>query len=159
MKFISTLFLIALISLNFSVLVANAHCEIPCGIYHDDLRVTQIREHIDTIEKSIHQIEELSAAEKRNENQIVRWVMNKETHAGMIQEIASQYFLTQKVKPVAAENEAERAGYFQKLEILHRIMVQAMKAKQSLDLEGIKILRGLTDELGKEFAPAVEKGK
>lgn len=159
MKSLSVVFLVAIFLCNFSAPAALAHCEIPCGIYHDDLRVAQIREHIDTIEKSIHQIKELSAAEKRDENQIVRWITNKEIHAGLIQDIVSQYFLTQKVKPVAAENEVDRAGYLKKLELLHRILVQAMKARQSLDLEGIKVLRNLTDELGREFAPVVEKGK
>ena len=30
-----------------------AHCQVPCGIYHDDLRLELIGEHIETIEKSM----------------------------------------------------------------------------------------------------------
>lgn len=36
----------------FIVGYASAHCEIPCGIYDDQMRVNMIGEHITTIEKS-----------------------------------------------------------------------------------------------------------
>ena len=35
---------------------AVAHCEIPCGIYTDEMRVQMIEEHCKTIEKSMSQI-------------------------------------------------------------------------------------------------------
>ncbi|PLX11209.1 MAG: superoxide dismutase, partial [Marinilabiliales bacterium] len=37
-----------------------AHCEIPCGIYEDTIRIELIKEHIITIEKSMKMIHELS---------------------------------------------------------------------------------------------------
>jgi nickel superoxide dismutase len=33
-----------------------------------------------------------------NYNQLVRWIMNKETHADEIQRIVTQYFMTQRIK-------------------------------------------------------------
>ncbi|RLD49003.1 MAG: hypothetical protein DRI88_01670, partial [Bacteroidetes bacterium] len=69
-----------------------AHCEVPCGIYHDELRVEMIKEHIQTIEKAMNQIRELQQADTINYNQLVRWINTKEHHANMIQEIAEQYF-------------------------------------------------------------------
>ncbi len=35
---------------------AFAHCEIPCGIYDDEMRIKIINEHIVTVEKSMNQI-------------------------------------------------------------------------------------------------------
>ncbi|MDY6953871.1 MAG: superoxide dismutase [Ni], partial [Thermodesulfobacteriota bacterium] len=40
----------------FVVSYASAHCEIPCGIYDDQMRIDMIAEHITTIEKSMKQI-------------------------------------------------------------------------------------------------------
>ena len=62
----------------------SAHCEIPCGIYDDQLRIEMIKEDIGTVEKSIRQIKALSQEETANYNQIVRWVTNKEAHANKI---------------------------------------------------------------------------
>ena len=78
--------------------LAKAHCEIPCGIYGDDIRLSLLQEHITTIEKSMREIAELSKAKKPNHNQLVRWITNKEAHAVKFQEIVSQYFLHQRIK-------------------------------------------------------------
>ena len=56
--------------------LAYSHCQVPCGIYGDEARFDAIAEHITTIEKSMKQIEILSAEGKPNMNQIVRWVNN-----------------------------------------------------------------------------------
>jgi len=137
--------------------VARAHCEIPCGIYGDEMRVRMIAEHIGTIEKSMRQIEGLAAEDHPNFNQLVRWVDNKEKHADEIQEIVSQYFLTQRIKPADPEDEKARAKYVEKLTLLHKIMIQAMKAKQSTDLEVVTKLRALLDSFSvSEFGHKVQ---
>ena len=82
-----------------------SHCEIPCGIYDDEMRFTMVEEHIKTIEKAMKEIANLSEHQPTNFNQIVRWVTNKEKHAEDIQHIISQYFLTQRVKLVEKEND------------------------------------------------------
>ena len=92
--------LFALIVFAISSFKAYSHCEIPCGIFDDSVRVALIYEHITTIEKSMVKIKELEAADKVDYNQLVRWVMNKEEHALEIQHIVSQYFLHQRVKIV-----------------------------------------------------------
>ncbi len=125
---------------------AGAHCEIPCGIYNDELRIELIKEDIQTIEKSTVQIVELSKATPVNYNQIVRWVSNKEEHADKIQEIVSQYFLTQRVKPADPKDEAAYAKYVKQVTLLHEMLVQAMKAKQTTDMEAVERLKVLTSE-------------
>ncbi|MHC4338567.1 MAG: superoxide dismutase [Ni] [Planctomycetota bacterium] len=61
--------------------IAHSHCQIPCGIYNDQLRSDLIAEHITTIEKAMKMITLLSQADKPNMNQMIRWVQNKEKHA------------------------------------------------------------------------------
>jgi nickel superoxide dismutase len=123
-----------------------AHCEIPCGIYDDGLRISLLKEHCDTIEKSMKMIVQLSTEEVANYNQIVRWVNNKEDHANHIQDIVSQYFMTQRVKPLSDDEESERDTYMKKLALLHRVLVEAMKAKQTVDLGHVEELRKLIAE-------------
>ena len=87
---------------------ASAHCEVPCGIYNDELRIELIKEHIQTIEKAMNQITEIQSSEVINYNQLVRWINTKEEHANQIQEIAEQYFLTQRVKFAEPEDVSEK---------------------------------------------------
>jgi nickel superoxide dismutase len=98
-----------------------------------------IAEHITTIEKSMKQIVKLRGQKPENCNQRVRWVMNKEDHANELQHIVSQYFMTQRIK-LDAEN------YAQKLSVLHKMLVYAMKCKQTTDLSHISKLRSLLEE-------------
>ncbi len=111
-----------------------AHCQMPCGIYDDELRAKMIAEYITTIEKSMNQIVELSKQSPVNYNQLVRWVNTKEEHAGEIQEVVSDYFLTQRIKP-------EDKDYEKKLKVLHSMLVSAMKCKQTTDLANVEALR------------------
>jgi hypothetical protein len=57
--------LLCLISIGllfFAVsLMVFSHCQIPCGIYDDQARLDMMAEHIGTIEKSINQVNEISA--------------------------------------------------------------------------------------------------
>jgi len=118
-----------------------AHCEIPCGIYGDSLRVEQIAEHIRTIEKSMNQINELSQEGDKNYNQLVRWITNKEEHATKIQDIVSQYFLHQRIKPVDPSNQEAYEKYTTHLTLLHELLVYSMKSKQTTDLKYIEKMR------------------
>jgi nickel superoxide dismutase len=88
-------------------------------------------------------LEELSAAQSPNYNQIVRWVRNKEHHADEISEIVSYYFMAQRVKPVAKKSEAAYSKYLGELASLHEMVVYSMKAKQTIDLENVDRLRAL----------------
>lgn len=131
--------------------VVQAHCEIPCGIYGDEMRVQMLAEHITTVEKSMKQINELSAAENPNYNQLVRWVNNKEMHADEIQEIVTQYFMTQRIKPADPSDKEAQAAYVKKLTLLHKMLIQAMKAKQTTD-QGVMVeLRKLLDSFSEEY--------
>jgi nickel superoxide dismutase len=142
----SILFLFLSGFLLFGSFQASAHCEVPCGIYEDSVRIALIKEHIATIEKSMIKIEELSKAEKPNYNQLVRWINNKEEHAKKIQDIVSQYFLHQRIKLVDETNEKAYEKYEKQLSLLHKMLVYSMKTKQTTDQGYIKKLR---DTVGK----------
>jgi nickel superoxide dismutase len=108
---------------------AHAHCQIPCGIYDDYARIQSMLEDVETIQKSVRLIVALADKnDAQSKNQVVRWIMNKEKHAQNIIDTISDYFLTQRVKP-NQENYAER------LIKHHTVIVEAMKAKQRVDME------------------------
>ncbi len=132
------------LALIATAIPAAAHCQIPCGIYDDELRVQLIEEHITTIEKSMNQIIAISKASPVDYNQIVRWVDNKETHASEIQDIVTAYFMAQRIKPPKDHGDEKVVNeYLHKLALLHAIQIHAMKAKQGTDLTEIETLRDL----------------
>lgn len=137
------LVLVSLLAVVACASVVYSHCQIPCGIYGDQARFDAIEENIKTIEKSIKQIKELSAAEKPNMNQIVRWVQNKEKHADDIAHIVTYYFMAQRVKPTDEADATAYNNYVVKITLLHRMLVQSMKAKQSADPANVDKLRNL----------------
>jgi nickel superoxide dismutase len=140
---ISSLLILVLLSTTSKVF---AHCEIPCGIYDDQMRVQMIAEHISTMEKSMNKIMDLEKSGD-NANQLTRWIMNKEEHANQLQEIVTQYFMTQRIKPGAEK-------YADKLALLHQLLLGSMKAKQTLDLTHIENLRDSLAQFEKlYFAP------
>jgi len=118
---------------------AFAHCEIPCGIYDDQMRIEMIREHITTIEKSMKMIQHLQEEKHHDANQLIRWVVNKEAHADKLQHIVSQYFMTQRVSL-----DAEK--YTEKISLLHHMLVFTMKCKQGTDMDNVRKLRKIVDQ-------------
>lgn len=116
--------------------MAQAHCEIPCGIYDDAMRIKLLKEHVTTMEKAMNKIKVLKTSEAQEINQLVRWINNKEEHANKFQEIVSQYFLTQRIK-------LDAKNYTKKVTVLHHMIIYAMKCKQTVDLENIEKLNSL----------------
>ena len=132
--------------------LAYSHCQIPCGIYDDDMRLKQIAEHITTIEKSMKMIEELMEQEPPNANQVVRWVNNKEHHANELSEIVTHYFMAQRIKIPPAGDAKANAAYVKKLTLLHQMLVYSMKAKQTTDLSNVHELRHLLEDFSKAYS-------
>ena len=110
-----------------------AHCQVPCGIYDDPARVARLGEDAATISKAVDQINLLSGQHDAQAfNQAARWVATKELHASHIIEVVSEYFLAQKVKPVARGGDGFR-DYARSLMDHHAVIVAAMKTKQNSD--------------------------
>ena len=120
---------------------AHAHCQIPCGIYDDHARVQSMLEDAATADKSAKLIAELAGkSDAQSQNQLVRWVMNKEKHAQQIITTISDYFLTQRVKP-------SQKDYTERLLKHHAVIIAAMKAKQYADMKYAKNLKESIDAL------------
>ncbi|MBL7186027.1 MAG: superoxide dismutase [Phycisphaerae bacterium] len=132
--------------------LAYSHCQVPCGIYGDEARFDAIAENITTIEKSMKEIEALSAEPKSNMNQIVRWVNNKEHHADELSETVTYYFMAQRVKIPPASDAKANSAYVQKLTLLHQMLVYSMKAKQTTDLSNVDKLRHLLEDFHKAYS-------
>lgn len=134
---------------------AAVHCQIPCGIYGDSMRIDMLTEDAATIEKSMKSILELEKGEVHSANQMVRWVLNKDEHAAKIQEQVASYWLAQRIKaPKSDADEAARAKYHRQLALLHGITVAAMKCKQTTDVAHVEKLRELAHEFaGTYFSP------
>lgn len=121
-----------------------AHCQMPCGIYDDAARVKAMVEDTKTIGKAVLQIRDLAGkTDATSANQLARWVVTKEEHASHIISVMAEYFLAQRVKPVAPGGEG-RDEYLTKLAGHHAVIVAAMKTKQDADPATVK---ALTDAL------------
>ena len=106
---------------------AQAHCQVPCGIYDDHARVHKMLEDAATVKKAMAMLSELEGKDDaQSHNQIVRWISNKESHAQSIIATISNYYLTQRVKP-------SQPDYAERLKKHHAVIIAAMKAKQNAD--------------------------
>ena len=143
--------LVALAGLLALAAPALSHCEIPCGIYGDAMRIHTLREDITTVEKSMKMIRTLGAEERPDWNQLVRWVNNKDEHAGKIQHVVTQYFMTQRVKVSKDGDAAAKAKYEKQLTLLHKLLVTAMKMKQTTDQAHVDAARKLVTEFAEAY--------
>ena len=81
------------------------------------------------LKKATRLISDLSGKlDPQSQNQLVRWIMNKEKHAQNIISTICDYFLTQRVKP-------DHKDYTERLKRHHAVIIAAMKAKQHSDIK------------------------
>ncbi len=116
-----------------------AHCQVPCGIYSDQMRFEMMLEDTSTIAKAIDQVAENLKSMGENPtpkgvNQLGRWTATKESHASNIQSIIADYFMAQRIK-------SDADNYVDLLKAAHAVTVAAMKAKQDSAPETATALR------------------
>ena len=126
--------------------LAMAHCQVPCGIYGDQLRFEQMLEDQHTIAKAQAQINEMTEGEitAQKVNQMARWVAAKEDHATKVQNTIAAYFMAQRIK-------ADNKNYVKQLTAAHAVMVAAMKCKQSADPETAEMLENKIFDLYRAY--------
>ena len=131
--------------------VAEAHCEVPCGIYADQARFERMLEDTATIRKAMDQIGALAGkTDAASQNQLVRWINTKEEHATNTQHIIAQYFMTQRIKP-------SQADYVERLKTSHAVMTAAMKCKQTVDTANADALKAAIVAFHKVYEPNAGK--
>ncbi|MGM0443089.1 MAG: superoxide dismutase [Ni] [Fibrobacterota bacterium] len=129
----------------FSVTGVWGHCQVPCGIYDDNARVTAMLEHAVTISKAMDHITELSGkSDPQQAQQLVRWVVTKEEHAEKIIRVISDYCLTQRV-------DSGQSDYVERLKRHHAVMRAAMKTKQYSSQEYVDDLKQSIEKLLKYY--------
>jgi nickel superoxide dismutase len=127
--------LLTLIFSLFTQQYAWSHCQVPCGVYGDSARFTQMLEDQTTIAKAIDQISDLAGKKDvKSANQLNRWVAAKEDHASKIQKIIAEYFLSQRIK-------SSSDNYDGLLKGAHTVMVAAMRCKQGVDAKSADYLK------------------
>ncbi|MDF1738288.1 MAG: superoxide dismutase [Ni] [Verrucomicrobiales bacterium] len=150
-KLFFSILLVTFLATSFSQ-KAMAHCQVPCGIFADQLRFEAMLEDQTTIAKANGQMAELlKESTPLAANQATRWILTKEDHCSKIMETVAEYFMAQRIKP-DAEN------YEKTLVAAHNVMRAAMKAKQDPSAEVAEALKTSILELyesyeGKAFQP------
>ena len=135
------------------------HCQVPCGIYGDKMRIDMLMEDCATIEKAMTTLQAMDAEESPSKNQMVRWVMTKEQHAQSIQDTVAAYWLAQRIK--APKDFIRKSGlddginkYYAQLKSMHQITVAAMKCKQTTDKSHVDALRKAANEFSAGYFTA-----
>ena len=123
-----------------------AHCQVPCGIYGDAVRIVQIEEDITTVRKAMNMINDLAGqSDAQSLNQLSRWVRTKEDHAQKVQETVLNYFLAQRVK-AKEKGTIERQKYVDQTLMLHQLIVAMMKCKQTVEQRNCSTAYELLDK-------------
>lgn len=121
------------IALTFFTFVAGllqAHCQMPCGIYHDDMVFDQVDQYIETMVKSIAKLKDNKASNPQEKNEFVRWVVTKDHQSDDVSQLILTYFLQQKIKP----GEPDTA---KKIESAHKLLFYAVAIKQTVDFKAV----------------------
>lgn len=109
----------------------SAHCQMPCGIYHDDMVYDQIDQFVETVYKGITVLNESKFSTVKEKNEFVRWVGQKEKCCSEAADLLTVYFLQQKIKP--GEDDTVK-----RLVSAHNLLFLLVAIKQNTDLEYVK---------------------
>lgn len=107
-----------------------AHCQMPCGIYHDDMVYDQIDQYVETMVKAVAKIKDSKSTTPESRNEYVRWIMTKDRLSDDAAQLITTYFLMQKIKP----NEEETA---KKVLSAHKLLFQIVCIKQTVDFKSV----------------------
>jgi ubiquitin len=144
-------------TLHLVLRLRGGHCQVPCGIFDDPKLVAELKEACATIKKAMVQINELSASlDALKINQMTRWVMTKEEHAGKIVTQISEYCLCQRVKPIGDPKTpfSSEQDYIEALKAHHMVMAAAVKTKQTVDPANADSLEAAIDLCCKMYIKA-----
>lgn len=113
----------------------NAHCQMPCGIYHDNMVYDQIDQFVETVYKGVSVLNESKFSTPKERNEYIRWVGEKEHGCNDVAELILTYFLQQKIKPGEADT-------VKRLTSAHNLLFLLVAIKQNTDLDTVKQFNG-----------------
>jgi nickel superoxide dismutase len=108
-----------------------SHCQMPCGIYHDDMVYNLVDQYVETMFKGISVLNNSKFATVKERNEFVRWVMEKDKSSDQTAHLISEYFLQQKIK-VGGDDTTKQ------LISAHKLLFMLMQIKQGVDLELVR---------------------
>lgn len=108
-----------------------AHCQMPCGIYHDEIPYNRINQYVETIYKGISILDDNKFASIKEKNEYVRWIIQKDTSSDEVAAIITKYFLQQKIKP-------DEPDSVKKLVSAHKLLFGLVEIKQNINIESVK---------------------
>lgn len=117
---------VGLLMLCFNVTDLNAHCQMPCGIYHDDIVYDQVDQYVETMYKGMTMLNDSKFDTVHSKNEFIRWVINKEKSSDEVAQLLTSYFLQQKIKPDEEDTD-------KRLKMTHRLLVMLVLIKQNTD--------------------------
>lgn len=106
----------------------GAHCQMPCGIYHDEMVFDQVDQYIETMVKGLTVLTDNKFNTLQDHNEFVRWIIQKDKASDEIAQVFLTYFLQQKIKP-GEEDTTKRVLSAQKLLFL------LVQIKQLVDMK------------------------
>jgi len=109
----------------------DAHCQMPCGIYHDDMVYDQVDQYVETMYKGISILKENKRDTDKDRNEFIRWVILKEKASDDAALLLTTYFLQQKIKP----GESDTA---KRLATAHKLLFDLVQIKQNADLKFVE---------------------
>lgn len=105
-----------------------AHCQMPCGIYHDEMVFDQIDQFVETTVKAISVMEDNPFKTVQDRAAFVRWVVQKDKGADDVAHLITTYFLQQKIKP--GEDDTVK-----RVLSAHQLLFYLVQIKQNVDLK------------------------
>lgn len=145
--------LLGLIVLACGLFIGNglvAHCQMPCGIFHDDIVYQRIDEYIETMAKAVKVLKENTFETTQDKNAFVRWVGLKEHVSDEMANLMLTYFLQQKIKP--GEEETPK-----RLISAHKLLFLMVKIKQNVDMEIVNQFSAEWKNFKELFSPSTKK--
>ncbi len=104
----------------------SSHCQMPCGIYHDNMVFDTIDQYVETMFKGSSVLKENKFATLRDKNEFIRWVIEKEKASDDVSTLITTYFLQQKIKP-------DETDTVKRITAAHKLLVLAVLIKQNPD--------------------------
>jgi nickel superoxide dismutase len=117
----------------------SAHCQMPCGIYHDEMVFGEIDQYVETMYKGMTVLTDSKFETVKDRNEFVRWVITKDKLSDKTAELFNTYFLQQKIKPDEPDTP-------KKLIAAHKLLFLMVQIKQNAD---IKLVDTFADEWDK----------
>lgn len=143
------IFLSGLLAVNFYFGGVEAHCQMPCGIYNDQMVYDKIDEYFMTMVKAVSALKDNKFENLHDRNQFVRWITEKDAQSDEVANVITTYFLQQKIRPGDEDN-------FDLVKSAHKLLFLLVAIKQNVDLKIVHEFGKEWDHFKELFHPEIE---